>query len=274
MRLIEAHAGKLLTLDSNTHAAGGVGRAFSSGVAELDAIAPGGGFARGAIHELLTDPGEGKSLFFAMLLAAGAAMREGMEGGSQPALLPLCPSVPLSLSPSSASPPPHSTGIIIWCDPGAELYPPALAAYGFPLDRLYLLRPRIPDPKGKNLIWAIAECLRCKGVSAVVAAPAGLSRIEARRLQLAAEAGGGTGIFLRHPGRHGAHHASATRWLIRPAPGERTKQRWTIQLLHGHGGQVGHILCLEHCRETNHLHPFDPVADRQALPKRGVARAS
>ncbi|HZL37905.1 MAG TPA: hypothetical protein VFC78_21485, partial [Tepidisphaeraceae bacterium] len=98
-----------------------------------------------------------------------------------------------------------------------------------------------------------------------------LSRIEARRLQLAAERGGGVGILLRQTGRSSAHHAAATRWLVRPAPGARTLQRWNIQLLHGHGGQLGKTLCLEHCRETNHLRTFDPLAHRQTPTQPGRA---
>jgi protein ImuA len=245
MRLIASHNGKLLTLNPNGSAA--AGRSFSSGLADWDALAPGGAFARGAIHELLTTPADGKAMFAAMVLASFGEKGQSARKQENPS--------------SSLS---HA---IIWCDPANELYPPALAAHGFPLDRLFLLHPKIPDPKGKELIWAIAECLRCKGVGAVVAAPPRLSRIQARRLQLAAEQGGGVGLLLRHVGRDSACHAAATRWLIRPAPGGRNVQRWTIQLLHGHGGRIGQTLCLEHCRETNHLHTFDPMADRSVAEK-------
>ncbi|HWE01028.1 MAG TPA: hypothetical protein VG326_01370 [Tepidisphaeraceae bacterium] len=254
MRLIAAHDGKLHTLHPDIHAIGPASdRAFSSSLPDLDALAPGGAFARGAVHELLTEPQDGKATFIAMLLA----MAQGRDS-SAPG-----PSTPCSVS----------TGAIIWCDPAGELYPPAFAAHGFPLDRLFLLQPRSPDPNGKDLIWAASECLRCKGVGAVVAPLQRLSRIEARRLQLAAERGGGVGILLRHTGRHSSQHAAATRWLVRPTPGSRTIQRWTIQLLHGHGGRVGQTLCLEHCRETNRLHTFNPMADRQVEPQPAV-RAS
>jgi|SRR5665213_230251 len=247
MRLIAAHDGKLHTLDSDIPASGPAAdkRAFSSTLPQLDALAPGGAFARGAVHELLTEPQDGKATFIAMLLAMAQGDASSTRG----------PSIPFSLS----------TGAIIWCDPAGELYPPALAAHGFPLERLFLLQPKSADPK--DLIWAASECLRCKGVGAVVAPLEKLSRIEARRLQLAAERGGGVGILLRHTGRQSSQHAAATRWLVRPAPGSRTIQRWTIQLIHGHGGHVGQTLCLEHCRETNSLRTFDPVADRQAEPQ-------
>ena len=52
------------------------------------------------------------------------------------------------------------------------------------MGQIFLLRPKSPQEE----IWALAECLGCKGVSVTIAQPPPLSRIEARRLQLAAEA--------------------------------------------------------------------------------------
>ena len=274
MRLIAAQGGKILTLDSDLspHAVAGNERAFSSGLAELDGIAPGGAFARGAIHELLTEPGNGKAMFLAMTLARelnggqAATERRRDEAAKDFNTLSLGPFVPSSRA-SSLSPSPKS---IVWCDPAHTLYPPALAGHGFPLDRLFLLHPKLPDPNGRELIWAMAECLRCKGVGAVIGAVPRLSRVQARRLQLAAETGGGVGLLLRHVGKESLHHAAASRWLIHPAPGSRTVQRWTIQLLHGHGGRVGQTLCLEHCRETNHLRAAYSVADRSTAKKQAA----
>jgi len=88
-----------------------------------------------------------------------------------------------------------------------------------------------------------------------------LSRLEARRLQLSAERGGGVGLLLRPWGnRLSAEHAAATRWLVRPAPGERTVQRWKVQLVHGHGGRVGGVVILEHSRETNRVRAVEKLA--------------
>ena len=57
-------------------------------------------------------------------------------------------------------------------------------------------------------------------------------------------------------------YAAATRWLIEPAPGERTVQRWKVQLIHGHGGRVGKTVILEHSRETNLVRAVEKLADR------------
>lgn len=235
MQLISCHDGRLLKLDAQS-LGGARTRLFRTGLEALDAIAPGGAFACGAVHELLSEPAHGKPLFLAMVMA------RSMSGTR-----------------------------IIWCDTHNELYPPALAAHGIPLEQLFLLHPKPADQT-----WAIAECLRCKGVGVVIATIPRLSRIEARRLQLAAETGGGVGIFLRPAGPGNDIYAAATRWLVKPAPPERTIQRWAIQLIHGHGGRLGHTVTLEHCRENNLVRTTVELADRsneKAWPSR-FARAS
>src|SRR5258708_5921967 len=134
MRLIAVHDGKLLTLDSNSPSPGRAERAFSSGLAVLHAIAPGGAFARRAVHELLTEPSDGKGMFVAMLLSrmAGEGTRRVRLGGR-------VSSDENTLNASAKADPTGSSaeirisdfgfrispGAIIWCDPARELYPPA-----------------------------------------------------------------------------------------------------------------------------------------------------
>jgi hypothetical protein len=151
-----------------------------------------------------------------------------------------------------------SNGSLVWCDPQAVLYPPALAGAGIALERLFLLRPK----NEADEVWAVAECLRCKGVAATIASPRHLSRIEARRLQLAAEDGGGVGILLRRSDAGSTQYAAATRWLVTPALGERTVQRWRLELLGGHGGLIGKAVVLEVCRESHTVRAFEAVGDR------------
>ncbi|HEY2585032.1 MAG TPA: hypothetical protein VGI81_04615 [Tepidisphaeraceae bacterium] len=257
MQWISCHEGRLLTRADAQSSPAGRERAFRTGLDGLDALAPGGALARGAVHELLSAPSHGKPLFVAMLLAR-AAISTSLEG---------------SRTEERDVVREATSGALIWSDPYHELYPPALAAHEVPLERLYLLRA---DPSDQ--VWAVAECLRCKGVGAVVAAMPRLTRVEARRLQLAAEAGGGVGIFLRPATMgnrgNGDVYAAATRWLVRPAPGERTTQRWDLRLLHGHGGRIGHAVTLEYCRENHLVRALPPLADRPsrpAQPATGVA---
>jgi protein ImuA len=253
MQLISCHDDRLLTLESADLGADSR-RSFRTGLAALDATAPTGAFALGAIHELLSQPSNPRPLFIATLLA-----RAALEGGG---------ALPDS-SDSNAATKDQPRSAIIWCDPLNEVYPPALAAQGLSLRQVFLLHPRVADQT-----WAVAECLRCKGVGAVVAALPRLSRIEARRLQLAAEQGGGAGIFLRPA--DATVYAASTRWLITPVLAQRSAQRWNIQLIHGHGGRLGHHVTLEHNRENHSVRALDPMADRPlhpATPKR-VTKAS
>jgi protein ImuA len=230
------------------------GRWFRTGLPMLDALPPGGAFARGAVHEVLSERGKSRPSYFALLLAKWAA---------------------------------HSSpgGAVVWSDPKGELYPPALAAAGVPLERLFLLRPKNADDE----VWAVTECLRSRGVAATVAALERLTDIQARRLQLAAETGGGVGLLLRTTGkRAAAHYAAATRWLVRPRPlpaeGQRDMrvQRWIVELIHGHGGQVAKAVVLEVSRGSvsgngsadalDHVCAFEAVADRRDAPLGRPAR--
>src|SRR5690606_12186007 len=108
-----------------------------------------------------------------------------------------------------------------------------------------------------------------------------LSRVEARRLQLAAERGGGAGIFLRPLDRFASTYAAATRWLVEPASPASSSlksggfyQRWMLQLLHGHGGQLSARILLEVCRETDRVRATEVVVDRPAQATPALARSA
>jgi hypothetical protein len=265
MQLLSCHNGQLHAV--NVAAWGGASKqkTFTTGLSALDELLPGGAFARGAVHELLVLPSHPPPLFAALLLAR-CAIQENHRFHRLHRL-----KNPNSESVKSVESVVHSLswGAIVWCDPLHALYPPAVAAMGVPLDRLFLLHPKTVADEN----WAVTECLRCRGVAATVASPRRLSRIEARRFQLAAERGGGVGLLLRPFDRTAQIYAAATRWLVGPCRGERTVQRWKMQLIHGHGGRVGQGVILENHRDTGTLqarvqvHPVreaDQLADRPA----------
>ena len=301
MRFISCHDGKLQSLETAGLKAS-PDRAFVTGLAAWDAIAPQRMFARGAVHELLFDADAGQPRFVAAVMARGASEvghfpplprysgipGEGRgEGACRVAVRSKAKSSgvdlrnehlnsarPLTLTLSHGVPRERGQDSmpIIWSDPRGEVYPPALAALGFDLTKTFLLR----TSRDQDEAWAVAECLRCRGVGAVIAASSPskrMSRIEARRLQLAAEHGGSVGILLRQTGRGDDVYAAATRWKVSPYRGERTVQRWTIQLLHGHGGQVGNTVILEWRRETNSVHTVEKLADRPAAETAAAERA-
>jgi protein ImuA len=297
MRFISCHDGKLQSLETAGLKASSE-RAFVTGFSAWDAIAPQRMFARGAVHELLFDADAGQPKFVASLVARAACHPEGAlatEGSRSRKRSDRDMGVsPMRVSPARAGCPCHaertstarslsrqgSLGMttasvnqmpIIWSDPRREVYPPALASLGFDLTKNFHLRAA----RDQDEAWAIAECLRCRGVGAVIAAPPAskrMSRIEARRLQPAAEHGGSVGILLRQTGRGDDVYAAATRWKVSPMPGERTVQRWTIQLLHGHGGQIGNTVILEWRRETNSVHTLEKLADRPAAETAAAER--
>ncbi|HEX8524617.1 MAG TPA: hypothetical protein VF669_20340 [Tepidisphaeraceae bacterium] len=241
MRVISCRDGKLQELAEaglKTSSA----RSFQTGIAALDELAPDHTFARGAVHEILSTPQNTPGTFFAAVLAKAASSR-GM-----------------GVSPMRPT---------IWSDPTQQLYPPALANLGIDLSQVYLLHPKDEADEA----WAVAECLKCPGVGAVIASPKRLSRVVARKLQLAAETGGAVGILLRTTGRGSEIYAAATRWLVAPAPGERTIQRWTVELLHGHGGRIGQSVFLEHCRETNSVRALAELANRSKKTQTRAASA-
>jgi protein ImuA len=213
---------------------------FRTEIEPLDQLAPGGEFQFGAVHELLSDPRTPLPKTIALLLAQAAQRQRGQTGG----------------------------GAVVWSDPAHELYPPALLSLD--LRRLILLRCANPADE----LWALAECLRCKGVCATVASIARLNQLQARRLQLAAERGGGVGIFMRPFSSHSPMpYAAATRWRVRPARGTQSVQRWTLELLHGHGRQIGQTVLLEVSRETRVVRASASVADRSAPPQATRATA-
>ncbi|MFN6977986.1 MAG: ImuA family protein, partial [Gemmobacter sp.] len=112
----------------------------------------------------------------------------------------------------------RTAGPVIWAHPGwsrEALCPAGLAPL---LDPARLILAACPAPL--DLLWTAEEALRSGAVGAVVAElgePPGLTPL--RRLQLAAEAGGGRATgFLLTPGEGGAPGVES-RWHAAPRPG-------------------------------------------------------
>jgi hypothetical protein len=147
------------------------------------------------------------------------------------------------LEQSSAEP-------LLVVDPRSELYPPAIAALGIPLERLILLRPE----RQQEAVWALEQALRCPGLAAVVAPPEVRDERVVRRLQLAAEAGGTLGLFLRGPEACRQTSWAEVRFGVRPLPAISDRgRRLRLDVLHVRGGFRGHTLELELDDETGAL---------------------
>jgi protein ImuA len=119
----------------------------------------------------------------------------------------------------------HS-GPVVWIVPDHIPERPLLAGLPQGLgERLILL-----TPKGQtDLLWSVEEALRASPVGLVIAEPqAALSLTEGRRLQLAAEAGGTTGIMLIREGD--GCNSTETRWNCEPFAGkaDSTLHQWSL----------------------------------------------
>ncbi len=165
------------------------------GLAAIDRVLPGGGLARGALHEILGAGGDEEDGGLAAAFAAGILARLAMA----------------------------ADGIVLWCLLRPDLYGPGLAALGLDPARLVLVRAR----RDAEILWAMEEGLRAPGIAAVVGEIGALDPVASRRLQLAAEHSGVTALVLRR-WRSGAAaqrernrpNAAATRWRIAALPSQ------------------------------------------------------
>ncbi len=134
-------------------------RYCSTGWRELD-VALGGGLPVAAIHELIAEEEGSPAYTVAWRIAARAA---GLRRW------------------------------IVYIDAGYDLYPPALRSLGVPLGRLIVVR----GIGGGDALWTAEQVLRSSAVAALVWPLCRLDAYASRRLQLAAEAGGGLGLLIR-----------------------------------------------------------------------------
>jgi protein ImuA len=159
----------------------GSGAVLALGLPGIDRALPGGGLARGCLHELCGASERGAALGFAVALL-GRLMAAG--------------------------------GHVVWIGLRDELFAPGLAELGLAPERLIMVRARAQGAR----LWALEEALRSPGLAAALAEVDRLSLTESRRLQLAAEAKGVSALLLRPPGAGATPSAAATRWLIEAAP--------------------------------------------------------
>ena len=125
---------------------------------ELNRILPGGGLRRGSLVEVL-DNGGGAGTVAAIFTQA------------------LC----------------RSPGVVVVIDRAGEFYPPALTAWGVPLERQVILRPK----DDADALWAADQALRSRAAVAVWLWFDRLAPHDFRRLHLSAEEGEAVGILFR-----------------------------------------------------------------------------
>ena len=157
-------------------------------------------------------------------------------------------------------------GILVIVDPARDCHAPALSGWGFRLSRTLLVRPR----SRHEACWAIEQCLRCPGVSAVWAwvdrqFP---TRVH-RRWQSAAEVGGGVGMFFRPEAARREPTWADLRLLVTPLPGDQGEaRRVRIDVLYRRGGLGGtaQVWEIDHAEGVMRVVPevADPAAAERA----------
>jgi protein ImuA len=186
------------------------GRVMALGLPGIDGALPGGGLARGCLHELCGAASFGAALGFAAVLL-GRLMAAG--------------------------------GHAVWIGPRDELFGPGLAELGLAPERLIVVRARIREAR----FWALEEALRSPGLVAALAETGPPTLTQSRRLQLAAETTGVTALLLRPVGTGATPSAATTRWQIAAMPSappgrpRRTSglPHWRIELMRCRGGRTG-----------------------------------
>ena len=166
---------------------------ISSGCRTMDRHLPNGGYARGSMLELLRNgPGSGVSSI-ALMIA-----RQAIVDGKY----------------------------LVVVDPQRQFYPPAMKSLGIPLERVIALQPA----NHADAIWGLAQVLRCPAIGAVIAELGTLEDRISRKLQLAAEQGGGLGIFLRDARSARSQPSWAdVQWLVRSATPEHNTHHLEMQ---------------------------------------------
>jgi protein ImuA len=247
------------------------------GVAAIDRALPGGGLARGALHEILGTDGDEED---GALAAAFAAHILGRL--TRP---PTSPSRPLtrpgpSLSSLKSGEGRGEVGVILWCQCRPDLYGPGLALHGLDPGRIVLVR----TSRDAEILWAMEEGLRAPGIAAVVGELGSLPMVASRRLQLAAERSGITSFLLRRwrDGGQAAReralpNAAVTRWRITALPSRPLRDepgvghlRWRVELLRCRGGEPASWEMpaweMEVPDATDHVSLAAALADRPAAP--------
>ncbi len=139
----------------------------------------------------------------------------------------------------------NGSGVVVWCAPAAaraRLYPSGLLGLGLDPNRLILVFCH----RRAEMLAVMEDALRSGAPALVAAELAGdPDPLTSRRLQLACEAGGVTGLLLL--AESGGDHRTApaafhSRWRIEPAPMAKSKTmaaRWRLALVRNRGGVTG-----------------------------------
>ena len=219
------------------------------GIHAVDSRLRGNGLAIAALHELAGASSSMNDNAAATLFAAGIAARRAGDGGT-----------------------------VLWVLKCRDLFAPALALAGLPATRLIYAECNCDQ----DVLAVMEEGLRHPGLTAVVGEVGRAAMAATRRLQLAAEDSGATGLMVKRWRRSDEDplaclSAAVTRWRIASAPSETLpvrgigRPRWKVELVRQRGGPP-HEWIMEGTDEAGCLAlPAEP-SHRSAAADRGMAQ--
>jgi hypothetical protein len=161
-------------------------------------------------------------------------------------------------------------GLLVVVDAAREFYVPALSGWGIDPGKVLLLHPSTKE----ETCWAIEECLRCPGVSATWAwVDERIPPRAHRRWQLAAEAGGGTGLFFRPVTARRSPVWADLRLLVTPLAGgtQEEARRLHIEVLYRRGGLGGITQAWEIHHAAGLVRLVPPLATSKAANRKARA---
>lgn len=187
------------------------GAADSVGLGPIEAAFPNAVFPTGAIHEFLsTEPEQ-------------AAANGGFISGILNNLM-------------------QHGGLCLWISMRRTVFPPSLKIFGVEPDQLIFIDLK----RERDVLWAMEEALKCKGLAAVIGELGEINFTQTRRLQLAAEQSRVTGFVLRSDAKKLSATACVARWNISHLPSELEDgmpgvgfPRWNVELLKVRNGNPG-----------------------------------
>ena len=128
-----------------------------------------------------------------------------------------------------------------------QVYPVALAALGFDLSRLLVVRPNCE----RDALWTCEEALRSGAVDIAWASVERLSGIAFRRLQLAAEQSRAVGFLVRPAGAIKQPSWADVRLLVAPRPARGESLCIGVEVVYSRGRPVRSAANVElDCRGT------------------------